>query len=134
MDFLDNNKDLPTHGMKRKTKMENQRGFSGGFVNLQIKLKKTLPPHNSKTPLWKPRKVHRVKENSPFLLSKHVLKLKYQQLCFSPLTLFGNKLSPKKIIPFLHSALSFSPSMNQNSPPRPTFFALLLPKLVLLSL
>ena len=40
MDFLDNNKDLPTHGMKRKTKMENQKRFSGGFVNLQIKLKK----------------------------------------------------------------------------------------------
>ena len=40
MDFLDNNKDLPTHGMKRKTKMENQRGFSGCFVNLQTKLKK----------------------------------------------------------------------------------------------
>ena len=84
MDFLDNNKDLPTHEMKRKTKMENQRGFPGCFANLQTKLK-NFPFYFTILRLLSGNQKKKPSErNSPFLFfQKKVPKLKYQPLFHS---------------------------------------------------
>ena len=96
MDFLDNNKDLLTHEMKRKTKMENQRGFPGCFANLQTKLK-NFPFYFTIPRLLSGNQKNRVKETVPFCSFKERSRSSNTNLCFTLLSLFEKQALTKNL-------------------------------------